>query len=220
MNKIKVLLADDSEIFVEGLKAFFQRDPTIEIVCVTGIGQETVDKTIKYKPNLVLADIDLSRHNELELIKTIHRELPAVRIIIFTRGELEDDLYSAILAGVTGCVRKTVSFDKLTKLITLAMEDNVAIFTSSFENLVKTAGVTGKTFSIGSPEYAALSTREGQVLTLVARGSSNADVASVLFISENTVKVHMRNIMEKLKVKNRQQAATLAVARGLLTRLS
>jgi DNA-binding NarL/FixJ family response regulator len=220
MNKIKVLLVDRSEIFVEGLRAFFRREPTVEIACISGIGQELIDKASKYKPNLILADFDPSRHNEVELIKTIHRDLPSVRIILFTQAELGDNLYPAILAGVTGYVRKTVSFDILTKLITLAMEDDVAVFTSSVGNLVKTAGVLGKSNSTGPAESTLLSTREGQVLNLVARGSSNSEVASVLFISENTVKVHMRNIMEKLNVTNRQQAATRAIARGLLTRIS
>jgi DNA-binding NarL/FixJ family response regulator len=219
MNKIRLLLADNSEIFVEGLKTFFRREPTIEIVCACSVGPEAIDNAIKYKPNLILIDIDFSRRDDIDLIKSIHKELPNVRIIL-TQARLEDSLYSAILAGITGYVDKTASFDKLIKLITLAMENDIAVFTPLIVNIIKATGALEKTKSTISPEPNLLSTRESQVLTLVARGSSNAEVASILFISENTVKVHMRNIMEKLSVTNRQQAATRAIAKGLLTRIT
>ena len=219
MEKLRLLLADDSEIFVEGLKACFRREPTVEMVYTCGVGPEAVDSAIKHKPNLILIDVDLSRRDSIEIIKAIHKELPNVRIIIITQTKLDDNLYSAILAGIAGYVDRSASFDKLIKLISLAMENDVAIFTSLVGDLVKTTGGSEKIQSAISPEANILSTRESQVLTLVARGSSNAEVASILFISENTVKVHMRNIMDKLNVNNRQQAATRAIAKGLLTRI-
>jgi two-component system, NarL family, nitrate/nitrite response regulator NarL len=220
MNKIRVLLADNSEIFVEGLRNLLRHESAIEIVCTCVAGLEIIENAVKYKPNLVLISIDLLRHDDIELIQSINKELPRTRIIILTRVELEDELCSAVAAGVTGYATKEISFVNLIKLITLAMEDDIAIFTTLAGRLIKTTSVIEKTQTEKSTISIILSKRESQVLTLVARGFRNADVASSLFISENTVKVHMRNIMEKLNANNRQQATTRAIALGLLTRLT
>lgn len=198
-----------------------KREAVIEIVCVCRTGFEAIEGATRHRPDVVLMDTDLSKRQDLEAVRVIRKKLPETSIIMLAQSDWQGDLFSAIRAGATGYVSKDVTFAKLIKIITLAVEDDVALFRPIAVKLLNTLESSGKVQgAMDTVESTLLSKRESQVLVLVARGASNANVASALSISENTAKVHMRNIMDKLHVTNRQQAAAWAIAHGLLSGIS
>ncbi len=211
MAKLKLLLADKNEIFCEGLAKLMGREPSIEVVGVCRTGLEAAESACEHQPDVILIDTELSECSGLEAMQRIHERLPKTSIIMFTNSEVNGDLISAVKAGAKAYISKDISVENLIKTIILVADGEVIVsppmaarMLAEFNLLEESKDATK--LGDGTP----LSKREQAVLALVAQGFTNREIATSLFISEHTVKVHVRNVMGKMKAHTRQQAVVLA----------
>jgi len=217
MDIVKVLVVDDHTLFRRGIAAVLTNQENLEVAGEALDGLEAIEKAKKIAPDVILMDLNMPRCSGLEAIQALQTEMPQVNILVLTVSENEADLFAAMKFGARGYVLKNTEPDELIHAILHIAQGGVIVsplmatkLLTEFKDL--SAGVEKE--SIPGTE-ADLSPREGEVLQLVAQGASNKKIADSLFISENTVKTHLRNIMEKLHLANRSQAAAYAVKRGL-----
>ena len=221
VTKVKLLLADKSEIFREGLVKLLEHDSMIEVVSICRTGLEAVQSANEHQPNVILIDTELSECSAIEAIQRIHERLPKTGIIVLTCSEVNTDLFSAVKAGARAYISKNVSLENLIRIITLVADGEVIVsppmatrLLAEFNFLEEPAeGAKVRTINL-------LTKRQQAVLSLVAQGFTNREIATTLCISEHTVKVHARNIMEKLHAHTRQQAVALVREKDLLSRFN
>lgn len=210
MKKVKVLIAGEQALIREGLSKILSSQETIEIVGEAENSVQALDLAIKFKPDVVLIDIDRHERKNIEAARTIKSRMPEAGIIVLTINDQEDSLFELIKAGVSAYVLKDISPGFLIQTI---------LGVARGESFIHSV-VTSKMFSefnrlTSFPRYSnnphGLTKREFDVLRLVARGDNNRSIAQKLFISEKTVKNHLTNIFQKLGVDDRTQAAIHAV---------
>ena len=212
---IRVLVVDDHALFRRGLEIVLAAEEDIQVVGEAGDGAEAVDKAADLLPDIVLMDVRMPKRGGIEACTSIKEVAPSAKIIMLTISDEEADLYDAIKAGATGYLLKEISTDEVATAIRAVADGQSQISPSmasklltEFNNLAKQAQQ-----KVLAPK---LTDRELQVLKLVAQGLSNREVAEELFISENTVKNHVRNILEKLHLHSRMEAVVYAVREKLL----
>lgn len=219
MGKITLLLVDKRELFREGLVKLLHGKSNIEVVGTCSDGLQAIEKAGKSRPNVVLMDTELPQGKCAETTQRICELLPEAKVVILTHSTESADLLAAIKAGALGYVTKDITLEDLIKAISLVIDGEVIIgapiaraLFEEFTSLEAKPLQKEKRIKI-------LSEREREVLSLVAKGASNSEIAATLFISEHTVKVHLHNIMQKLHVRSRQQAAVLVVEEELRRRI-
>jgi len=217
--KIRLVLVDKEEIFREGLTKLLESAPDIEVVCTCRTGLEAVGSAHKHQPDIILIDTELLECSGVELVQRIHKELPKTNIIVLSHSEIDGDLISAARAGAKAYLSKDVSIENLIRAIILVAEGGVVVSPPMATRLLQDFNFLeeGKD---ATKLVTLLSKREQAVLSLVAQGFTNREIATTLVICENTVKVHLRNIMEKLHAHTRQQAVSLVGGKGLLPRVT
>ena len=219
MAKIRLVLAGKEEIFREGLAKLLESEPDIEVVCTYRTGLEAVEGAHKHQPDVILIDTGLPEFSGVELVQRIHEELPKTNIIVLSYSETDDDLISAVRAGAKAYLSKDVSIENLIRAIILVAEGGVVVSPPMAVRLLAELNLLEQ--DKDAPKLALLlSKREQAVLSLVAQGLTNREIATTLVISENTVKVHLRNTMEKLHAHTRQQAVSLVGGKALLSRVT
>ncbi len=217
VKKLKLLLADEDEIFCKGLASVVEREPDIEVVGACCTGFEAIERANEHQPDVILMDTELPHCSSIAAMQRIHERLPNTNIIVFTHSEADADLISAVKAGARAYICKDISAENLIKNITLVADGEVIVsppmasrllaeinFLEEHKGVAKAGGVSF------------LSKRQQAVLPLVAQGLTNGEIATRLFISEHTVKVHLRNIMGKFHAHTRQQAVALAREKGII----
>ena len=217
--KIRLVLADRREIFRGGLAKLLESEPNIEVVCVCHTGLEVVESARKHQPDVILIDTGLTECSGVEIVRRIHEELSKINIIVLSHSETDDDLISAARAGAKAYLSKDVSIENLIRAIILVAEGGVVVSPPMAARLLQEFNFLeeGKD---AAKLVALLSKREQAVLSLVEQGFTNREIATTLVISENTVKVHLRNIMEKLHAHTRQQAVSLVGGKDPLPRVT
>ncbi|MER3420850.1 MAG: DNA-binding response regulator [Chloroflexota bacterium] len=213
---IKVLLADDNALFREGMVALLNRCEGIEVIGQAKDGAEAVRKATLLRPDVVLMDLAMPLGGGVEATRRILEERPEQAICILTVSEQETDLYAAIRAGARGYQVKTVALEDLCQTIRVLAEGGSVVTPHLAARLLEEFAKLAQNVREGPSEAEKLTPREREVLELVAVGASNKEIAAKLVIAENTVKVHLRNILDKLQLRNRQQAAAFAVQEGLV----
>jgi len=216
VNAIRVLIADDHTLFRQGLSSLLQQQKGLQVVGEAVDGWEALAKARELQPHLVLLDVAMPRCNGLEATRLIKRELPDVNVIILTVSEKDEDLFAAVKAGAKGYLLKNAEFEELVRAIE-AVAGGAAVVSPSMavKLLNEFAAVAAKDSLRTRAEGTALTERETEVLQLLAKGATNKEIANTLVIAENTVKTHLRNILDKLHLHNRIQAAAYAVREGL-----
>jgi DNA-binding NarL/FixJ family response regulator len=213
VDKLRVLIVDDHAL-VRGGIASLLRANDIEVVGEAGDGFEAVKKNRLLKPDIILMDVKMPGCNGLEATRLIKAEMPDAKIVMVTAFDDDEDLFEAVKNGAAGYILKNVKAEEFINLLQSVMKGEVAVspWTASkiVEELFRNPGRLGAKHTETD-----LTTKEEEVLKLVAVGSTNKEIASSLNISENTVKYHLRNIMEKLHIKNRAQMAVYATKRGI-----
>ena len=216
-DPIRVLVVDDHALFRRGLEMVLAQEPDIEVVGEAGDGAEAVERAADLLPDVVLMDVRMPRRSGIEACTAIKDVVPSARIIMLTISDEEGDLYEAIKAGATGYLLKEISIDEVATAIravaggqSLISPSMASKLLSEFATLIKRDGDRQQ---VPAPR---LTDRELEVLRLVARGLNNRDIAKQLYISENTVKNHIRNILEKLQLHSRMEAVVYAVREKLL----
>jgi len=212
----RILLADDHPLFREGIKIALGSNSDIKVVGEAKDGFEAIALARQTMPDIILMDISMPRCNGLEATLAITREMPHIKIIILTVSEDSQNLYEAIRSGAQGYLIKDLQPKQLFKAIEMIADGEVLL----------AGGVAAKIlveYRHHSPQADSeqeiidpLTERELEVLGLVAEGLSNIEIADRLFISSNTVKNHMSNILTKLHLRNRIQLTTYAIRKGLV----
>jgi DNA-binding NarL/FixJ family response regulator len=214
---IRVLIADDQALFRRGLCVVLGTEALIDVVAEADNGEDAVAKAESLAPDVVLMDVRMPRLNGIEAARRIHDLSPSTRILMLTVSDEEDDLYEAIKAGANGYLLKEISVEEVAEAIRAVVQGQSLISPSMASKLLSEFNSLAKKAAERQQfPHPALTTRELEVLKLVAKGMSNREVAEGLFISENTVKNHVRNILEKLHLHSRMEAVIYAVRERLL----
>jgi DNA-binding NarL/FixJ family response regulator len=214
---VRVLMADDQALFRRGLFVLLGSEPGIEVVAEARDGEEAIARAAELAPDVVLLDVRMPRMDGIEAARRIRELLPSTKVLMLTVSDEEDDLYEAIKAGANGYLLKEVSVEDVAAAIHAVVQGQSFISPSMASKLLREFNALARQAAEREQLPApVLTPRELEVLRLVARGMSNKDVADHLFISENTVKNHVRNILEKLHLHSRMEAVMYAVRQHLL----
>lgn len=209
---IRVLVVDDHHIVREGIRAFFKRDQELDIIDEAVDGAEAIAKVRQLRPDIVLMDLLLPVIDGVQAITTIRRELPETEVIALTSVLNSASVAGAIRAGAIGYLLKDAQSNDLRTAVRAAAAGEVYLAPQVSAALVR---------EIRLPEQLdALTSREGEVLNLLAQGLSNKNIARQLQIGEDTAKTHVRHILSKLGVQSRTQAILAGMRLGLVTRTS
>ena len=216
-DAVRVLVVDDHALFRRGLTLVLEAEDGIEVVGEGEDGEEGIQKAEELAPDVVLMDVRMPKIGGIEATRRIAEAQPATKIVMLTVSDEEEDLYEAIKAGATGYLLKEISIEEVADAVRAVVQGQTLISPSMASKLIQEftnlAKRSEQRQDVPAPR---LTDRELEVLKLVAQGMSNRDIANVLFISENTVKNHVRNILEKLHLHSRMEAVMYAVREKLL----
>ena len=214
---IRVLIADDHALFRRGLEMVLESEADIEVIGEANDGREVVDLAVEHVPDLVLMDVRMPGLGGIDAAKAIKELVPNTKILMLTNSDEEEDLYDAIKVGANGYLLKEISIDEVADAIRSVQAGQSLISPSMASKLLNEfASMARKDEEKQQMPAPRLTDREMQVLEQVAQGLNNRDIAKELFISENTVKNHVRNILEKLHLHSRMEAVVYAVREKLL----
>ena len=214
-GQIRCLLADDHALFRSGVAELLRSTRRIEIAGQAGNGEEAVRKALELKPDVILMDCHMPVCSGIEAVRKLRNEGFAGAVLMLTVSEAGDDLFNAIKNGANGYLLKGAELEELVSAIFYAARGETVISPVMATKLIDEFKSSRKMHEGPLEGSDALSEREIDILKLVASGATNNDIAEVLFITESTVKSHMRNIMSKLHMKSRYQVVSYAVKRGL-----
>jgi len=214
---IRVLVADDHELFRRGLELVLADEADIEVVGEAGDGQQAVDLAGETVPDVVVMDVRMPVLSGIEAASQIREDMPHVKILMLTISDEEDDLYEAIKAGAAGYLLKEISIDEIANAVRAVQGGQSLISPSMASKLLNEfASMIKREEEKQQVPAPRLTPREMEVLQHIAKGQNNREIASELFISENTVKNHVRNILDKLHLHSRMEAVVYAVREKLL----
>lgn len=217
IEQLRVLLVDDHILFREGLASIIASQADMEIIGQAADGLEALVKARELMPDLILMDIEMSGGNGLEATRRIKRELPAVVIVVLTVHDDEENLFEAIKSGAQGYLLKNIRSQSMLELIRGAAQGKAAITPSLAGRMLEEFRRLSQEIPFDTEgEVMALTPREQDVLSLVATRASDKEIAETLSVSLHTVKSHMRNILSKLHVSSRSEAAVSARRKGLI----
>ena len=212
---LRVLIVDDHALFRRGLLMVLKQEEDIDVVGEASDGHEAVEKAAELMPDVILMDVRMPKRSGIEATQQVKELLPHVKILMLTISDEEADLYEAIKAGASGYLLKEISIDEVADAIRSVWAGQSRISPSMAAKLLAEFAAMSERERQQLPAPK-LTDREMEVLQLVAQGLNNRDIAAELFISENTVKNHIRNILEKLHLHSRMEAVVYAVKRKLL----
>lgn len=211
MAKCQVLIVDDHSIVRQGIKRLLEDSEDIEVIGQANGVQEAIDVLNSYSSALVLMDITMPGINGIQGTRMVKQQFPRTHVLILTMQDGDEYFFDAIRAGASGYVLKGASAEELINAVRAVNEGGVYLNPPLASKLVQDyIQRAGPSFMDG------LSSRELEVLKLVAAGKTNAEIAGELFISENTVKTHRAHLMEKLNLRNRTELITYAIRKGLI----
>ena len=217
---VKVMLAEDHKLVRVGMKTLLEEDPAFQIAAEAGTGKEAVEKAALYKPDVILMDIGLPEIDGIKAAKQILEKNPNIKIIMLTSRNNESEISAALALGIYAYVMKDVNTEIL-KMVIKSVNEGAVWLDPHIVPLIRDKGgtiipkkQTGR--AAFRSQHADLTAREYEVLKLVVDGKSNNDIADILSISEHTAKAHVCNIIQKLTVDDRTQAAVKALKEGLV----
>ncbi|MCP4536579.1 MAG: response regulator transcription factor [Chloroflexi bacterium] len=210
-KSIRLLIVDDHPIVREGLQGVLSREPGLEVIGDAADGVEAVEKARSLQPDVILLDLMMPRKNGLEALDEIKHENPDVRVLILTSFAEDDKIFPAIKAGALGYLLKDSSPEMLVQAIQDVYKGESVLHPTIARKVIRELNQPVDL----SPTEDPLTARELEVLQLVARGMPNREIGETLCISESTVRVHVRNILSKLHLANRTQAALYALRESL-----
>ena len=206
---IRILIVDDHPVVRTGLQGMLAGEADLDVVGEATDGQEALDKAVLLHPDVVLMDLRMPNLDGVGATQRIRSRLPATQVLILTTYDTDGDILRAIDAGAVGCLLKDAPRDDLFRAVRAAARGESTLAPAVLALLLN---------RMRTPAAETLSSREVEVLTLVAEGAANKEVARTLYISETTVKTHLSHIFTKLGVDDRTAAVTVALDRGILRR--
>jgi DNA-binding NarL/FixJ family response regulator len=215
VTALRVLLADDQRLVRHGLRMILRAEPDIEVVGEAGDGQEAIDQTRRLRPDVVLMDVRMPRLNGIEATRRIvSGPEPRPHVLVLTTFDLDDYVYDALRAGASGFLLKDAPEDHLVSSIRVVAEGGSLLDPAVTRRLIEQfvmRSPAGPTASLDE-----LTARETEVLTQLARGLSNTEIAAELVVSDATIKTHVARILSKLGLRDRTQAVVFAYESGLV----
>jgi DNA-binding NarL/FixJ family response regulator len=216
MKPIRLLLADDHTLFRKGLLSLLKQEVCFEIVGEAENGQEAIAKTKAQRPDIVLMDIHMPVVNGLDATRQITKTTPETRVVILTVSEEDKNVFEAIKCGAYGYLSKKITPATLRELLLGVSRGEAPLSGPTASKILKEfaaqAAKPAETSAVND-----LTEREREILQLLAAGLTNKEIGGRLTIAENTVKNHLKNILAKLHLQNRVQAAALALQKGLVS---
>ncbi len=213
---IRVVVADDQELVRTGFRVIVDAEPDMEVVAEAGDGRETVEAVRRWHPDVVLMDIRMPALDGIEATRLVAAEPRAPRVLILTTFDLDEYVYEALRAGASGFMLKDAGAGELLHAVRVVAAGEAllapAITRRLIEDFARRPRANARPAAMDE-----LTPRELEVLGLIARGSSNADIARELVVSDATVKTHVARIFSKLGLHDRAQAVVLAHESGLVT---
>lgn len=213
MEPMRILLVDDYILFRKGLRALLDSMPDFEVVGEAENGQEALEQAQKLMPDLILMDITMPVCDGLEATRRILAQMPYVKIVVLTVAEDDQSLFEAIKSGAYGYLLKKLEPDELFEMLRGVSRGEAPISRYMASKIMREFSQLAQETEPKS-ETQHLTDREREVLQLVAQGLSNKAIADKLFVAENTVKNHLKNILTKLHLENRVQVAVYAAQQG------
>jgi len=212
VSKIRLVVVDDHALFRSGLVSLLNGMPEFDLIGEAGNGREALTVIAEKKPDVVLLDVNMPIMDGVETVKIL-RKTASCRILMLTVSKNDEDLFGAIKAGADGYLLKNATPDELSSAIKKVNEGMSVLSPDVTKRVLQAVDVDpSKTQDYG------LSTREMDVLDCLAYGMTTAQISDTLFISENTVKTHVRHILEKMEAANRAEAVSKATQMGLIQR--
>jgi NarL family two-component system response regulator LiaR len=214
-RKITILLVDDHEVVRQGLSAYLDSQPDFTVIGEASSGEEAVEMAMEYLPDVMLMDLVMNGMGGVEETRKVKDITPRTQIVVLTSYHQDEYIFPALQAGAISYVLKDVMMDDLADAVRKAAKGEAVLHPRVAERVIQE--INGAKGTIFNP-FTELTNREMEVLRLIARGLSNSRIAEELFISENTVKGHVSNILSKLQLADRTQAAVYAWEQGLVHR--
>ncbi len=213
---IRVMVVDDQELFRRGLTMLVSAEDDIAVVGEAADGAEAAALAEMIVPDVILMDVRMPKQSGIEACLAVKQVAPSAKIIMLTMSDDEADLYDAVKNGASGYLLKDASIDEVAQAIRLVAGGQSLITPSMAVKLLEEFKAISRAGARADSTSPKLTGRELEVLNLVAHGLNNREIAKELFISENTVKNHVRNILEKLQLHSRMEAVMYAVREKLL----
>jgi DNA-binding NarL/FixJ family response regulator len=210
MKHVRLVVVDDHALFRAGLVNLLDQMPELEVVGEAGDGREALEEVQRKRPDVVLLDVNMPVMGGVETVEAL-KAIDGIRILMLTISKHDEDLFGAIAAGADGYMLKSAEPEELRRAIILVSEGKSVLSPEVTRRVLQMVGSGKDVYS-----EVGLSKREKEVLDCLAKGMTSAQVASQLFISENTVKTHVRHILEKLEASNRAEAVSKAIQIGLI----
>ncbi len=214
--RIRVLIADDQEMIRSGLRLILAAEPDIDVVAEVSDGHDAVAAARRLRPDVTLMDIRMPRLDGLQATRRLLADtVPPTRVVVLTTFDIDAYVYEALRAGASGFLLKNAPAEELVQAIRVVASGDGLLDPAVTRRVIEEfARIPAQTQP--PPELANLTERELEVLHLVARGLSNAEIATRLYISEATVKTHVARILSKLRLRDRVQAVVYAYERGVI----
>ena len=215
IEPLRILLVDDHALFRKGLRALLSDQGNLQVVGEAGDGLEALEKARALMPDLILMDIGMPECDGVEATRRIKKEMPRTIVVMLTVSDAEESLFEAIKSGAQGYLLKNLKPDALFEMLEGVSRGEGPISGRMAAKILEEFSLQARPQSPTAITLDGLTAREVEVLKLVAEGATNREIASSLFIAENTVRNHLKNILVKLHLRNRTQAAVYAAHKGL-----
>lgn len=214
-RKITILIVDDHEVVRQGLHAYLDARPDFRVVAEASSGEQAVELALEYLPDVVLMDLVMDGMGGVRATRKIKDATPRTQVIALTSYHQDELIFPVLQAGAVSYVLKDIAMEELAIAIQKAAQGEAVLHPIVAERVIQEVNGAKRTFY--NP-YKELTNREMEILQLIARGNTNNHIAEILVISENTVKGHVSNILSKLQLADRTQAAVYAWKKGLVHR--
>ncbi|HVL80998.1 MAG TPA: response regulator transcription factor [Actinomycetota bacterium] len=209
---IRVVVVEDHTLVREGLVTMLDVEEDIEVVAQAGDGEEALEVILEHEPDVVMLDLRLPGMDGMEVLKRVKAQKPQIRVLVLTVHDEQQYVGEAVLSGADGYLLKTVSHAELTDAARRIAKGEAVLHPAVARSVLTEL----TTLAAGGPDDGGLSPREREILTLLAQGLSNKQIASRLQVGVETVKTHISSILGKLDAVDRTQAVALALRRGLI----
>jgi DNA-binding NarL/FixJ family response regulator len=213
---IQVVIADDQGMVRSGFSVLLNAQPDIEVIAEAVNGEEAIARVAELHPDVILMDVRMPVLDGLQATRVITGMADAPKVLVLTTFDLDDYVYEALRSGASGFLLKDASANELAEAVRLVAAGDALLSPGVTRRLIAEFARMGAPRSPGRQQLDGLTERESEVLALVARGMSNAEIAGYLVVAEQTVKTHVSRILMKLGLRDRTQAVVLAYETGLV----
>lgn len=214
--QIRVLLVDDHTLVRSGIARILAEEPGMEVVGEVGDGTAAVDAALRLRPDVVLMDVEMPQMSGIEAARQIAAADPSIRVLMLTMYDLDDVLFEALQAGAAGYILKGAAVDELLNAVRLVSAGDAYVGTRMTTRLIEDYLRRFQSGEVGD-EYETLTTREQELLPLLADEQSNEEIARLLDLSPFTVRTHRQRVMQKLNLHTKSELLKYALRRGLIS---